>query len=218
MAVRHGLEHIKRAISADGATNELVTIPNCITLLRLLLVPFFAMLSFQGHDLAALIIVIICSLSDFLDGFLARKFNQVTKFGRIADPLADRLLIFTVLLLLMLKSIIPLWFFVAVLARDLFLFLIYTFLVLNKREPPAVRFVGKVGAAGLMFGLPLIYLCKSPELGALICSDNSSCLQVLDMSSNIANVVLVISLVVYLFVGLLYLRDSIKLMKRDDPA
>jgi len=77
-----------------------LNIANILTLIRLLLVPVFAVFFLQGNYLFAIIIFVICGITDFVDGFIARKYNMVTEFGKLMDPLADKILQITALALL----------------------------------------------------------------------------------------------------------------------
>ena len=71
------------------------TIPNVLTIIRMLLIPVFAVLFFRGQKIAALCVFCAASLTDMLDGYLARKLNQITDFGKLFDPLADKLMVLT---------------------------------------------------------------------------------------------------------------------------
>ena len=73
------------------------TVPNVLTIFRLLLVPVFVIVFVSGHPKAALAVFVAASLTDLLDGFLARKLNQITDFGKLFDPLADKLMVLTAL-------------------------------------------------------------------------------------------------------------------------
>lgn len=72
-------------------------VPNALTILRLVLVPVFVAVYFSGYPKAALAVFIVASLTDLLDGKLARKLNQITDFGKLFDPLADKLMVLTAL-------------------------------------------------------------------------------------------------------------------------
>ncbi|GGE71711.1 phosphatidylglycerophosphate synthase [Streptosporangium jomthongense] len=94
-------------------------VPNALTLVRILLIaPFARALLVQEYRLA-LTIFAIASLTDGLDGFLARRFNWRSRFGAVADPLADKGLLITAYLVLTYTSVLPLWLFALVLGRDL---------------------------------------------------------------------------------------------------
>ncbi len=87
-----------------------MNIPNILSLLRLVLVPCFAVVYMSSMDNAGLyagLIFLAAALTDVVDGYLARRWKQITKFGRILDPLADKLLQLTALACLMLKGIVP---------------------------------------------------------------------------------------------------------------
>lgn len=70
-----------------------MTLANKITILRVLLVPIFLVLLYTGHNLIALVVFIVASLSDLLDGYIARNYNQISDFGKFMDPLADKILV-----------------------------------------------------------------------------------------------------------------------------
>ena len=99
-----------------------MSIPNLLSLLRLALVPMFAVVFFQpwpdAHTWAALI-YLIAFLTDIADGWIARRFNQITKLGRILDPLADKLMTFTVIVCISADHIIPLWAVVVFFCKEL---------------------------------------------------------------------------------------------------
>jgi len=97
-------------------------IPNALTLFRILAVPFIvALLYFPGPAtcLVATIIFLVAILTDLADGFLARKYNQVTNFGKFLDPLADKILIASVLVMLVERNWVPAWVAIVVIVREI---------------------------------------------------------------------------------------------------
>ena len=94
-------------------------IPNLLTVLRIVLVIPFAMSVYSAHYVQALVLFFIAGLSDGVDGFLALQFDWKSRFGAIADPLADKLLLMTAYVMLAWTHQIPLWLLVLVIARDL---------------------------------------------------------------------------------------------------
>ena len=106
-----------------GTEEKFWNAPNVITLTRVALVPVFALMLFQGRPFGALLIIFLAGLSDVLDGFAARRWDQQTRVGTLIDPLADKLLLSTAFILLTIRSlgftnVIPLWLTVAVIGRD----------------------------------------------------------------------------------------------------
>lgn len=94
-------------------------IPNALTFLRILLIaPFASSLLTENYRLALLIFV-FAAATDAFDGFLARHFNWRSRFGAVADPLADKALLLTAYLMLTLTEVLPVWLFILVLGRDL---------------------------------------------------------------------------------------------------
>ena len=100
------------------------TLPNKLTMLRMILVPFFvaALLIQNGEIFAlrmtALVLFLIASLTDLLDGKIARKYNLVTNFGKFMDPLADKLLVCSALICLVELERIPAWIVIIIIARE----------------------------------------------------------------------------------------------------
>ncbi|MBR3138583.1 CDP-diacylglycerol--glycerol-3-phosphate 3-phosphatidyltransferase [Candidatus Saccharibacteria bacterium] len=98
-----------------------MTFPTYLTLLRIVLAiisTVFFMLPYSWAKITALVIFIIASLTDRVDGYLARKYKQVTDLGAFLDPLADKMLINLTFLVFVFQSIVPLWVFAVILVRD----------------------------------------------------------------------------------------------------
>ena len=99
-----------------------MNLPNKLTVFRVILIPFFVVLLLFDitayDDWIALAIFIIASLTDFLDGHIARKYNLVTNFGKFMDPLADKLLVCSALICLVELSRIPAWIVIVIIARE----------------------------------------------------------------------------------------------------
>src|ERR1700690_1959797 len=100
------------------------TISNGLSFLRILLVIPIAILLYQPADrMIAAGLVVFAALTDLFDGYLARKLNEVSEFGKIIDPLADKIAIAVVCLILTMQGKIPLWFFLIAIVRDIGIFL-----------------------------------------------------------------------------------------------
>ena len=136
------------------------TVPNGISLGRLLLVPVFAWLIAAGHDLAALGVLALAGLSDWLDGVIARRFNQSSKLGAMLDPAADRLYILVTLVMLAWREIVPWWLVVVLVARDVLLAGLLPALARRGYGPLPVHFVGKAGTFALLYAFPLLLLAQ----------------------------------------------------------
>ncbi len=98
-----------------------MNIPNKLTFLRILMVPVFILfmyLDFKNSNLIATFIFILASITDFLDGYLARRDNLVTNFGKFADPLADKILVSSAMLMLLEYNVIPAWGVIIIIARE----------------------------------------------------------------------------------------------------
>lgn len=134
------------------------TVPNVISFIRLLFVPVFFWLLVSGQDGPALAVLIIATASDFIDGFIARSFNQVTRLGALLDPASDRLFITASVLGLAIRGMIPLPLLVVVIARDVVLLAIVLVRGVRIVDFPRVNFVGKTATFVLFVAFPVIVL------------------------------------------------------------
>ena len=143
------------------------TVPNLISIARLLLVPVFAVLALREQDAWALAVLVVAGASDWLDGRLARALNQQSRLGELLDPAADRLFILVTLLVLASRAVVPWWLVVVIVGRDLLLTLVLGVLMARRVGPLPVHFVGKAGTFALLYALPLLLLAHWPgALGA----------------------------------------------------
>lgn len=141
---------------------------NFLTMLRIAVTPAFVVLmlksdSHPSFKCIALALFIFGAVTDWADGFIARRTKTVSNFGIIADPLADRIFIGAALITLYIRGILPLLFLVIVLGRDILMALGYP--VLGKIDPSkiAVHWTGKVATAILFVALGLLILTPSPS-------------------------------------------------------
>ncbi|BBO76154.1 CDP-alcohol phosphatidyltransferase [Desulfosarcina widdelii] len=102
----------------SGRSNTVVNIPNTLTLARLLMTPLFVILLLREHLTMALVVFSLAGISDGLDGFIARWFNQKTLVGAYLDPVADKVLLVSSFVCLAIQGILPEWLTVIVLSRD----------------------------------------------------------------------------------------------------
>ncbi len=97
---------------------HIVNIPNILTSVRIAVIPFLSLLIIQEYYGVALALFLITTLTDLFDGYLARRLNQTTNFGRCFDPFADKLFFVSVLAILTFKGGVPFWFTVLIVLRD----------------------------------------------------------------------------------------------------
>jgi cardiolipin synthase len=144
----------------DGARNSQVwTIPNIISMVRLAGVPLFLWLVIGPEaDVWALVVLMISGFTDWLDGYLARRLNQMSKLGEILDPVADRLYILAAVIGLLYRDIIPLWVAVLLPLRDLFLWGLVPFLRTRGYSALPVHYLGKAATAALLYSFPMLFL------------------------------------------------------------
>jgi cardiolipin synthase (CMP-forming) len=145
--------------AAAVETDRVLTIPNIISIIRLAGVPLFLWLVLGPEaDGWALAVLMLSGVTDWLDGYLARKLNQTSKFGQVLDPVADRLYILAVVIGLALRDIIPWWLALLLPARDLMLWGLVPFLRSRGYHALPVHFLGKAATANLLYAFPLLLL------------------------------------------------------------
>lgn len=120
-------------------------VPNILSVLRLLMIPVFAILLWEGYHILAGVLYIIATLTDVLDGYLARKYHAITDFGKFADPAADKLLHFVAMLVLFLQNRI-LFIFIAIFFIKEILMLVGGLLLLKKHHVVEANWFGKMAA------------------------------------------------------------------------
>lgn len=147
-----------------------MNLPNKLTMLRILLIPVFMVVlywGFTGATYVALAIFIIASLTDLLDGKIARKYNLVTDFGKFADPLADKILVTAAMLWFVGLGQMPAWALLIVVTRE-FAVSGLRMLASNKGRVIAAGWSGKVKTASTMVCIVLMFL-PIPAIVNTIC-------------------------------------------------
>ncbi|MFM1785471.1 MAG: hypothetical protein RLZZ108_495 [Actinomycetota bacterium] len=145
---------------SNGSRPEWLNLPNLLSFLRILLVPVFLWLIVDGQSILAIGVLAFSSATDYLDGWLARRWNQQTRLGQLLDPAADRLYIFATLLGLTIVGYVPSWLFWVVLARELVLIPTMPMLAAKGYGPLPVHFLGKAGTFCLLYAFPLLLIAK----------------------------------------------------------
>ncbi len=159
------------------STNRIVTVPNAITLLRIACLPVFCWVLFGLNDRAgAAILLGALGATDWVDGWVARRFNQTSALGEIMDPVADRLLFFVGIIAIAVDGSAPLVLCVLVLAREAAVSVATLVLAAMGAQRVSVTWIGKTGAFVLMFAFPLFLMSNADvpgtqwwELAAWIC-------------------------------------------------
>lgn len=149
-----------------------MNLPNKITIIRILLVPIMLLVPLLGitgetfwgaslENITILIIFLIASITDFLDGYLARKNNMVTNFGKFLDPIADKLLVITALIMLVEQGIIPSWIPIIIVARE-FMVSGIRMLAAGKGNVIAASMLGKIKTVSQIIAISLAFLDTNP--------------------------------------------------------
>jgi len=139
-----------------AAEDRILTVPNLITLVRLSLLPVFVWLLLGAENPSgAAALLALLGATDWCDGYVARRFHQVSTVGKILDPVADRLLFFTAIVTIIISDTAPLWFCIAVLVREGAVAIATLVLAALGARRIDVTWWGKAGTFGLMFAFPL---------------------------------------------------------------
>ncbi|WP_213450116.1 CDP-alcohol phosphatidyltransferase family protein [Rhizomonospora bruguierae] len=145
--------------AGPARTDRVLTVPNAISFARLIGVPLFLYLFLVAHrDVAAIVVLAVGGTSDWVDGYVARRLNQVSRLGELLDPLADRLYILATLLALTVREVVPWPFTVALLAREAVLAVNVAVLRRYGYGPPQVHYLGKTATFILLFAFPVLLL------------------------------------------------------------
>jgi cardiolipin synthase len=149
-------------VAPDDSTSRVLTIPNVITIVRLACLPIFLWLLFAQEDrVAAALLLGALGATDFVDGYIARHFHQVSDLGKVLDPTADRLLFIVGVGGIMIDGAAPLWFSLLVLVRELAVggaMVVLTALGMKRVD---VSWWGKAGTLALMVSFPAFLLSEA---------------------------------------------------------
>lgn len=145
--------------TSEPVSDRVLTIPNLLSLLRLLLIPVFIWVALgPENDPLAFGLLAFSSVTDWLDGVIARRFHVVSRVGQLLDPIADRLFVASTIIVLAVREIVPWWLVVVLLARDVVMLFVQLYVHRKGVEPLPVHYVGKAATACLLFGMPLLFL------------------------------------------------------------
>ena len=151
-----------------------LTVPNLLSLIRIFLIPVFAVLFYGGHMGWALFVLFLSGLSDFLDGKIARRFNQVSALGKVLDPIADKLTIFAIAIVLYLqfsnaesKSMNAFaWVFLLFIVKDVIMLIGGGIIIALGARPSAAEIYGKAATFAFYVVMGLI-VGFGPEVGVI---------------------------------------------------
>ena len=133
-----------------------MNVPNALTILRMLMIPLMVYVfnSFGAHWA----VYVVASATDVLDGYIARKYNQITDFGKLMDPLADKLMVLTMLYMLSTRAYIPMWVLIVVACKELVMVLGAALLLGGKKVVVMANKLGKAGTAAFFTAIVLVCL------------------------------------------------------------
>lgn len=143
---------------SKNAEDRILTVPNVISVFRILLIPVFVFLLFKNQNIAAFIIFVVACISDGVDGYIARHFNQASNLGKILDPIADRGLLLIGSIVLCLLGRLPVWIVVLVIIRDFTFLFGGLYLIRKCNFMPSVIMLGKIATCFFYVGFAILVL------------------------------------------------------------
>ena len=123
---------------------KLKNIPNILSMIRICLVLVFVALFFTDNVIEALIVFLLAGATDIVDGYLARRYNWITSLGKILDPVADKLMQCTVLVCLLIKGYIPLWFVIPFIIKEVGTLCIGAIVIKRRNVTVVSKWYGKL--------------------------------------------------------------------------
>ncbi len=145
--------------AVDPGLDRIFTVPNVVTLVRLACIPLYVWLLFGADRQTGAAVLLAClGATDWVDGYVARRFHQVTTLGKVLDPVADRVLVATAVITIMIHGAVPIWFGVATIAREVVVSGAVLLLASLGAARIDVLWVGKAGTFALMTAYPLFLL------------------------------------------------------------
>jgi cardiolipin synthase len=186
-------------------TDRVLTLPNLLSLLRLAGVPLMLWLILGPQaDILAVVVLTAAGITDYLDGFLARRWHQRSRLGQILDPAADRLYILATLVGLGLRHLVPWWLVAVLVARDCVIAMLVPVLKTRGYSSLPVHFLGKAATFSLLYAFPCILLGSSPAGWAFL-------FRVVGWAFALWGTAL------YWYAALLYLRQTYELVRSTPP-
>ena len=146
----------------EGPSDRTLTLPNVLSIIRLVGVPIFLWAIITGRDTVALVTLMASGLTDYADGKIARTFHMESRLGQFLDPIADRLYILTTLIGLTWRNVIPLWLVLVLFSREIAMSLMLLYLRARGQVGLPVHFVGKAATFNLLYAFPLLLLADGP--------------------------------------------------------
>lgn len=184
--------------------NKNLTIPNLMSVARIILVPFFAYYFMNDKLVHAAICLIISGLSDLFDGFIARKFNQITELGKMLDPLADKITQGVVAICLAIKIPDIRLILIIFISKELLMLCGAIFLLKRKKRPVAAMWYGKVATT-------LFYI----SVTAIVCMKNLMVLE--DVVFKVtANILLTVTAIVMIYAAIKYFQIFLEINSSND--
>lgn len=190
-------------MKSTGSRNKNINIPNALSVLRIVLIPFFVYCFWVDEIVIAVILLAISGISDGVDGFVARKFNQITEFGKILDPFADKLTQISIAICFSVKfpTLSPV--FIVFLAKEFVMLIFSIRLIRGMKKPTHAKWYGKIATVMFYVSVIAIVIMYQGHIDS-------------DKFFLVANILLVITCAMMIFAGIKYLQIYKTILKSDN--
>lgn len=196
-----------------GLFKGCLTVPNLLSVIRIILVPFFAYFYMNGKIGVSIVILVLSGLSDFFDGKIARKFNQISELGKLLDPVADKITQITLALLLYLSFAKATdetlkafsWVFLIFIGKEAFMVVFSIFMLILNLRPCAAEIFGKL-ATFAFYSIMIVIVAFGPEIGLLK--------SVFELPNTLMMILVVISAILTIVAFISYIPDTLRQFKK----
>lgn len=189
----------------EQISNKIITVPNLISFVRLVAIPVFWWLVLGAEELAAATILFaLIATTDWVDGYLARRLDQVTRLGKALDPVADRLLIASAIIVGLIASIVPAVIGITLIVREVYMALVTFAVVARRGGVLEVRWLGKLATFIVYSSIGWFYMAAIPFLEFL--------------TRPLAWAAGILGLILYWITAIQYTGDALRIMSELESA
>ena len=191
--------------SEEQISNKIITVPNLISFVRLVAIPVFWWLVLGAEELAAATILFaLIATTDWVDGYLARRLDQVTRLGKALDPVADRLLIASAIIVGLIASIVPAVIGITLIVREVYMAFVTFAVVARRGGVLEVRWLGKLATFIVYSSIGWFFMAAIPFLEFL--------------TRPLAWAAGILGLILYWFTAIQYTADALRIMSELESA
>lgn len=142
----------------NDSTDKILTIPNALTLVRFILVGVMAFVFLGGNPIGAMVIYLVAAATDLVDGYIARKLNQISNVGKVMDPIADKLMTITALVCMLLQQYLTVGVLIVIIAKETLMIIGGILIYFVFKKVVYANLYGKIAAGAYFLAIVLLFL------------------------------------------------------------